>query len=172
MFFYSLRRHPRSSIHTQSYIVVDEHQANAESSRYHFRPFQKRQICPGSCRRYVRVRPHINPQMSPNATQTPNTKYYWRLIRFRNSSRVLAVDDLMHPSMQLVMVFDVVFSTPRMTMQRWADSITTATPSGCRTSCKANATCFVSLSCTCSRRANISAILPSLESPITRPFGM
>lgn len=153
--------------------MVDEHQANANHQGIISAHAKKRQMCPrGIVEGMYRVRPNTSPQMSINASQTPDTKYYELLMRFKNSSRVLAVEDLMQPSMQLVMVFDVVFSTPRMTMQRWADSITTATPSGCKTSCKASATCFVSLSCTCSRRANISAMRPSFERPITRPFGM
>lgn len=49
--------------------------------------------------------------------------------RFKNSSLVFAVDR-MRPSMQLVVVLEPVFSTPRMTMQRWLDSMTTATPWG------------------------------------------
>src|SRR6266702_4342644 len=58
---------------------------------------------------------------------------YLRFKRFKNSSRVFAVD-LMRPSMQLVTVLYPVFLTPLMTMQSWLDSITTATPCGWSTS--------------------------------------
>jgi hypothetical protein len=40
----------------------------------------------------------------------------------------------MHPSTQLVIVVALVFSTPRITMHRWLDSMTTATPCGFNTS--------------------------------------
>lgn len=90
------------------------------------------------------------------------------LTRFKNSSRVFALDR-MQPSMQLVVVVAPVFCTPLITMHKWLDSITTATPCGFRTSVMAKATCFVNRSCTCSRRENISARRASLESPSTLP---
>lgn len=92
-------------------------------------------------------------------------------INFINSSLVFALC-LNLPSIQLVVVTAVVFSTPLITIQRCLLSTTTATPCGRRTSLNASATCFVSRSWTWSRRANISAILASLESPRTFPFGM
>jgi hypothetical protein len=48
--------------------------------------------------------------------------------------------------MQLVVVVLPDFSTPRMTMHKWEDSITTATPWGFKTSAIASATCFVNRS--------------------------
>lgn len=97
--------------------------------------------------------------------------FYLLLRRLKNSSLVLAVD-LILPSMQLVVVLDPVFCTPRMTMHKWLDSMTTATPWGLRTSDNASATCLVRRSWTCSLRENISAIRASLERPRTRPLGM
>lgn len=87
-----------------------------------------------------------------------------------NSSRDFALDR-MHPSMQLVVVVAPVFSTPRMTMHKWLDSIMTATPWGFKTSLMASATCFVRRSWTCSRRENISARRASFERPKTLRFG-
>lgn len=78
----------------------------------------------------------------------------------------------MHPNMQLVVVVLPTFWTPRMTMQRWEDSMTTPTPRGCNTSEIAKATCLVRRSWTCNRRENISAKRASLESPSTRRSGM
>lgn len=52
--------------------------------------------------------------------------------RCRNSSRVSLLVSK-HPSMQLVKVVALVFSTPRITIHRWLDSMTTATPWGCTT---------------------------------------
>lgn len=74
--------------------------------------------------------------------------------------------------MQLVVVVLLVFCTPRMTMQRWEDSITTPTPRGFRTSEMARATCLVRRSCTCSLRENISARRASFDRPRTRRSGM
>ena len=69
-------------------------------------------------------------------------------------------------------VLAVVFWTPRITMHRWLDSMTTATPCGLSTSMMALATSRVSRSCTCSRRANISAMRGSFEMPMTLLLGM
>lgn len=96
---------------------------------------------------------------------------YRLLIRFKNSSLVFAFDR-MQPSMQLVVVVAVVFWTPLMTMQKWADSTTTATPWGWSISESARATCFVRRSCTWRRRANISAMRASFDRPMTRRLGM
>lgn len=94
---------------------------------------------------------------------------YLRFKRLRNSSLVLALDR-MQPSIQLVIVVAVVFSTPLMTIHKWLDSMTTATPWGFKTSEIASATCFVRRSWTCNRRENISARRANLESPRTRPM--
>jgi hypothetical protein len=92
-------------------------------------------------------------------------------IRRKNSSLVLAVER-MRPSIQLVVVDAPVFCTPRITMQRWLDSTTTATPWGCSISERARATCLVRRSWTWRRRENISAMRASLDRPMTRRFGM
>jgi hypothetical protein len=97
--------------------------------------------------------------------------FYGLLMRFRNSWRVFSLDRI-HPSMQLVVVVAPVFCTPRITIQRWLDSITTATPCGWSISDRASATCLVRRSCTWRRRANISAMRASLERPMTRRLGM
>ena len=117
--------------------------------------------------------------LTMNATHNPYTTpradkrdlYHRLLRRLRNSSLVLALDRI-YPSIQLVVVLAPDFCTPLMTMQRWLDSMTTATPNGFKTSAMARATCFVSLSCTCSLRENISAKRASFESPITRRLGI
>ena len=75
------------------------------------------------------------------------SKGFHRPHSLRNSSRVFALLR-MQPSIQLVTVKELVFWTPRMTMHRWLDSMTTATPRGWRTSESARATCLVSRSCT------------------------
>lgn len=54
---------------------------------------------------------------------------YFFPIRLRNSSRVRS-SLRKTPSMELVTAKACCFSTPRMAMQRWKASITTATPSG------------------------------------------
>ena len=97
--------------------------------------------------------------------------HYLLLRRVKNSSLVFALERI-HPSMQLVVVVLEVFWTPRITMHKWPDSITTPTPRGFRTSEIAKATCLVSLSWTWSRRENISARRASLERPRTRRSGM
>lgn len=97
--------------------------------------------------------------------------HYLRFNRVKNSSRVLALDRI-HPSIQLVVVVLLTFCTPRITMQRWEDSITTPTPRGWRTSEIANATCLVRRSWTWSLRENISARRASFDNPRTRRSGM
>ena len=92
-------------------------------------------------------------------------------IRFINSSLVFALC-LNLPSIQLVVVTAVVFSTPLITIHKCLLSTTTATPCGLKTSEIARATCFVRRSWTWRRRENISAMRASLESPRTRRFGM
>lgn len=52
---------------------------------------------------------------------------YLRFSKLRNSSLVFALDR-MQPNIQLVVVVLLVFCTPRITMHRWLDSMTTATP--------------------------------------------
>ena len=103
--------------------------------------------------------------------QRISLKSHLRFKRLRNSSLVFALDRI-QPNMQLVVVVAPVFCTPRMTIHKWLDSMTTATPCGLRTSLTARATCFVNLSWTCNRRENISARRASFESPRTRPRGM
>lgn len=95
-----------------------------------------------------------------------DNKIQRRFSKLRNSSRVLALDRIA-PSMQLVVVRAVVFSTPLIAMHRWLDSMTTATPRGCNTSSIARATCLVNRSWTCNRRANISASRANLDRPRT-----
>ena len=56
------------------------------------------------------------------------------------------------PSMAEVTAFEFCFSTPRMIMQRWNASMTTATPWGCSVSMIAVAISWVRRSCTCRRR--------------------
>src|SRR3569833_2596064 len=87
-------------------------------------------------------------------------------IKLRNSFLVFSFLSK-QPNTQLVMVVDFDFSTPRITMHRWLDSKTTATPCGWSTSMTASATFLVSLSWICRRRLNISAIRGSFEMPMT-----
>ena len=91
--------------------------------------------------------------------------------RVKNSSLVFALDRI-HPSMQLVVVVLLVFCTPRITMQRWEDSMTTPTPRGFRTSEMAKATCLVRRSCTWSLLETISARRAIFERPRTRRSGI
>jgi hypothetical protein len=65
-----------------------------------------------------------------------------RCMSVKNSSLVFALD-CMHPSMQLVVVVLPTFCTPRITIQRWEDSMTTPTPRGLSTSEMDRATCLV-----------------------------
>ena len=105
----------------------------------------------------------------PSPVNTINSQCHRPIpIRFKNSSLVFALLR-MHPNMQLVTVVAPGFCTPRITMHRWLDSITTATPCGLSTSVMARATCFVRRSWTCRRRENISARRAILERPRTRP---
>lgn len=108
---------------------------------------------------------------SANGKSTYDAIYLLVFRRVKNSSLVFALD-LMHPNMQLVVVVLLVFCTPRMTMQRWDDSMTTPTPNGLSTSAIARATCFVRRSWTWSRRENISARRASFERPRTRRSGI
>lgn len=102
---------------------------------------EKSQLLTVGCEKYA-----LNEARSkPEEALAQGTADYRLLSRFKNSSLVLALD-LIRPSMQLVVVEAPAFWTPRMTMQRWVDSITTATPCGLRTSDIASATCFVSRS--------------------------
>ena len=68
-------------------------------------------------------------------------------------------------------VDDPAARTPRMHMHMCEHSTTTPTPSGSHASWTACAICCVSRSCTCSRRAYISAMRASLDNPKTRPLG-
>jgi hypothetical protein len=91
--------------------------------------------------------------------------------RLKNSFLVFSLFS-MQPSTQLVIVVALVFSTPRITIHRWLDSITTATPCGFRTSMTAWATSLVRRSWIWRRRENMSAIRGSFEIPITSLSGM
>lgn len=92
-------------------------------------------------------------------------------MRLRNSFLVFSFFSK-QPRTQLVRVLLPVFSTPLMTMHRWLDSMTTATPWGFNTSIMAFATSFVSRSWIWRRRAYISAIRGSFEMPMTDWLGM
>ncbi len=72
---------------------------------------------------------------------------------------------------RLVVIITPGVATPRALMQAWLASITTATPSGWRCSQLQSATCAVSRSCTCSRRAKPCSTRASLEMPTTRFLG-
>ena len=75
------------------------------------------------------------------------------------------------PRIELVTAEQFCCATPRIIMQRWIASATTATPFGFSTSSSVAAISVVSRSCTWSRRANISTRRGIFESPTTRPFG-
>ena len=62
--------------------------------------------------------------------------------------------------------------TPRITAHRWVASMTTPTPCGASRPGGTRATCWVSRSWTCSRRAYISTTRGIFDSPMTRPRGM
>lgn len=67
----------------------------------------------------------------------------------------------------------VVRMTTRITRQgTHVASITTATPRGFIASWTAIAICLVRRSCTCRRRANVSAMRASLDKPSTRLLGI
>lgn len=68
--------------------------------------------------------------------------HLFKPMREKNSPRVLDLDSK-HPSTQLVTVDVAVCSTPRITMHKWLDSMTTATPCGFNISMIALATSFV-----------------------------
>lgn len=91
--------------------------------------------------------------------------------RLRNSLRVLDLRSK-QPRTQLVIVELDVCWTPRMTMHRWLDSMTTATPWGLSISMMAWATSFVRRSWIWRRRAYISAMRGSLDRPMTVSEGM
>ncbi len=76
------------------------------------------------------------------------------------------------PSIADVTAFEFCFSTPRISMQRWIASITTATPRGWSTSFSVFAIWVVSRSCTWSRRLNISMSRGIFESPTIFRCGM
>ena len=76
------------------------------------------------------------------------------------------------PSTDDVVMIVPGLRTPRMTAHRWVASSTTPTPWGARRSCRNSAICWVSRSCTWSRRAYISTMRGIFESPMTRPRGM
>ena len=107
----------------------------------------------------------------PKNHKVAHREYHRLFRRLKNSSLVFALD-LIAPSIQLVVVEAPGFWTPLITMQKWLDSITTATPRGFNTSAIARATCFVNLSCTCSLRENISANRANFDRPMTRRFGI
>mmetsp|Transcript_5266 Transcript_5266/g.14949 ORF Transcript_5266/g.14949 Transcript_5266/m.14949 type:complete len:367 (+) Transcript_5266:147-1247(+) len=89
----------------------------------------------------------------------------------KNSARVLELDSK-HPLTLLVTVLAEHFCTPRMTIQKWEHSTTTATPRGSTASTMASAICLVRRSCTCRRRENTSAMRAILERPIILPLGI
>src|SRR5579862_2940901 len=94
---------------------------------------------------------------SYNKSCYPSGLYLETRTRDKNSSRVaLRLRKL--PSMVLVTVLDPCFSTPRIIMQKCWASHSTPTPRGEITWAIASATCCVSRSCNCSRRANMSTI--------------
>ena len=75
------------------------------------------------------------------------------------------------PSIAEVTAFEFCFSTPRISMQRWIASMTTATPRGWSASLSVFAICVVSRSCTWSPRAKSSTTRASFESPRIRSPG-
>src|SRR5262249_20644333 len=93
------------------------------------------------------------------------------LISSMNSARVSALSRKA-PSIADVTALEFCFSTPRISMQRWMASTTTATPRGWRTSFKVLAICVVKRSWTCSRRLNISTSRGSFDSPTILREGM
>src|SRR5262245_59581341 len=86
--------------------------------------------------------------------------------RLRNSLRVFWFS-LNAPSIELVTAIECCFSTPRMIMHKCWASMTTATPFGLTLYWMVSATSFVSRSCTCKRRANMSTSRGILLSPMT-----
>jgi hypothetical protein len=72
---------------------------------------------------------HLTQRAQRNPRTQRKSRCYFPWIRDRNSSRVLGLS-LNDPSIALVTVCELSFSTPRMAMHRCRPSTTTPTPSG------------------------------------------
>src|SRR4029079_19131283 len=89
----------------------------------------------------------------------------------RNSARVRSRVRKRPRTADVVMIVPGL-RTPRMTAHRWVASMTTPTPCGASRSWRKSATCWVSRSWTCRRRAYISTMRGILDRPMTRPRGI
>src|SRR2546422_32612 len=100
--------------------------------------------------------------------RAPRVRQIWSprpdLISSMNSARVSG-RSRKAPSIADVTALEFCFSTPRMSMQRWIASMTTATPRGWSASFSVFAIWVVSRSCTCSRRLYISTSRGIFERP-------
>src|SRR5438093_1510385 len=107
--------------------------------------------------------------------RAPRVRQIWSprpdLISSMNSARVSG-RSRKAPSIADVTALEFCFSTPRMSMQRWIASMTTATPRGWSASFSVFAIWVVSRSCTCSRRLYISTSRGIFERPTIFLRGM